>query len=304
MTAIGRALMARPRLLVLDEPSMGLAPLIVQDHLSRAECGSTARKACRSSSSEQNSAVALSHAAPRRRAGERCHRAVRRRGRTAAARRYQVVLSRAQAAPPRRRSLTNTKEDPNMDIVTTARQTLASACRPFRARRSPPTSSGTMPRRSRSPKRLAARFEKDAAIRDRDRIWPVAELDAFSQSGLWSINVPARLRRSRSFLRHAQPRWSRSSRRPIPRSVRSRRTISASSPRSALSPTRPSRSCCSAKCCSGVRFGNAFSEFGSKRAADFETRFTDAGDHVIVQRPEILFDRCVACASGADRGAR
>jgi len=32
----------------------------------------------------------------------------------------------------------------------------------------------------------------------------------------------------------------------------------------------------------GVRWGNAFSESGSKRAADFETRFTDAGDHVVV----------------------
>jgi SfnB family sulfur acquisition oxidoreductase len=32
----------------------------------------------------------------------------------------------------------------------------------------------------------------------------------------------------------------------------------------------------------GIRFGNAFSEFGSKRAADFETTFEDAGDHVIV----------------------
>jgi len=38
--------------------------------------------------------------------------------------------------------------------------------------------------------RLAADFAKGASERDLERKWPVEELDAFSQSGLWSINVP------------------------------------------------------------------------------------------------------------------
>ena len=38
--------------------------------------------------------------------------------------------------------------------------------------------------------RLAADFAPGASERDRERISPLAQLDAFSQSGLWSINVP------------------------------------------------------------------------------------------------------------------
>ena len=37
--------------------------------------------------------------------------------------------------------------------------------------------------------RLANQFAREAAQRDRERRWPVRELDAFSQSGLWPINV-------------------------------------------------------------------------------------------------------------------
>ncbi|MBV8620518.1 MAG: ABC transporter ATP-binding protein [Curvibacter sp.] len=61
MAVIGRALLARPRLLVLDEPSMGLAPLVVQDifhqlrRLNQTE-GLSILVA------EQNSAVALQYA--------------------------------------------------------------------------------------------------------------------------------------------------------------------------------------------------------------------------------------------------
>ena len=129
--------------------------------------------------------------------------------------------------------------------------------------------------------KLAADFVQGASTRDRDRIAPVRELDLFSQSGLWSINVPSvfggpelsyvTLSRVIAIIAAADPSIGQ-----IPQNhlgvVAAIRTVSDPAQQKLLFDL----------VLSGVRFGNAFSEFGSKRAADFETKFEDAGDHVIV----------------------
>ncbi len=57
MAAIGRALMARPKLLLLDEPSLGLAPLLVRDIFERVEA--IHREGTSLLVVEQNAAIAL-----------------------------------------------------------------------------------------------------------------------------------------------------------------------------------------------------------------------------------------------------
>ncbi|RVB58430.1 SfnB family sulfur acquisition oxidoreductase, partial [Mesorhizobium sp. M7A.F.Ca.CA.004.06.1.1] len=128
---------------------------------------------------------------------------------------------------------------------------------------------------------LAAEFVKDSSRRDRERIWPVAELDAFSQSGLWSINVPkafggpevsyATLAKVIEIISAADSSIGQVAQNHLG-VVAAIRTVADADQQKLLF----------AEALKGTRFGNAFSEFGSKRAADFETRFTDAGDHVVV----------------------
>ncbi|MBY3397209.1 SfnB family sulfur acquisition oxidoreductase [Rhizobium laguerreae] len=130
-------------------------------------------------------------------------------------------------------------------------------------------------------KTLAAEFVKESAARDRDRIWPVKELDVFSQSGLWSINVPkafggpevsyATLAKVIEIISAADSSIGQIAQNHLG-VVAAIRTVSDEDQQKLLF----------AEVLKGTRFGNAFSEFGSKRAVDFETKFVDAGDHVVV----------------------
>ena len=129
---------------------------------------------------------------------------------------------------------------------------------------------------------LAAEFAKGAAERDRERVWPIAELDAFSQSGLWSINVPkayggpelsyVTLRKVIAIISAADPSHRPDPAEPPRRGRRDPHRLRRAQQQALLF----------AEVLAGTRFGNAFSEFGSKRAVEFETTFTDAGDHVVV----------------------
>lgn len=129
--------------------------------------------------------------------------------------------------------------------------------------------------------RLAAEFVKGSADRDRERIWPAEELNAFSQSGLWSINVPkafggpevsyVTLAKVVEIISEADSSIGQISQNHLG-VVAAIRTVSDKVQQELLF----------GEILKGTRFGNAFSEFGSKRAVDFETRFVDRGDHVVV----------------------
>jgi branched-chain amino acid transport system ATP-binding protein len=62
MLALGRAMMARPKLVLLDEPSLGLAPLLVKDIFARLE-RMLADDGVAILVVEQNANLALAHAA-------------------------------------------------------------------------------------------------------------------------------------------------------------------------------------------------------------------------------------------------
>ena len=77
MCAIGRALMSRPKMILLDEPSMGLAPQIVEE-IFEIVAISTSSEGVSFLLAEQNTHMALRYRALRLHPGERPRRDGRR----------------------------------------------------------------------------------------------------------------------------------------------------------------------------------------------------------------------------------
>jgi SfnB family sulfur acquisition oxidoreductase len=129
--------------------------------------------------------------------------------------------------------------------------------------------------------RLAARFKAGAALRDREGLLPIAELDEYSQSGLWSITVPKA---------YGGPELSYAT------MARVIATIAAADPAIAqitqnhlaiveiidLDGTEEQKQLFFPWVLQGIRFGNAFSELKSKTVAAFETKVVFDGDDVVV----------------------
>ena len=128
---------------------------------------------------------------------------------------------------------------------------------------------------------LAAEFAKGAAERDRERQLPVAEIDAFSGSGLWAITVPK------------EYGGIGASYRTVTEVIK---IISAADPNlgqlpqnhlAALDVIRFSASeeqkkLWFGRVLQGYRLGNAFSEANSKHVGAFETKLTRDGDRFVV----------------------
>ncbi|PNG30224.1 MULTISPECIES: SfnB family sulfur acquisition oxidoreductase [Pseudomonas] len=128
---------------------------------------------------------------------------------------------------------------------------------------------------------LAQRFAVEAAVRDRERRLPVAELDEFSASGLWGITIPQAYGGAGvSYVTLAEVI----------------KLISAADPSLGQLPqnhlgvvdillqtaSEEQKQHYFAKVLQGYRFGNAFSEAGSKHVGAFETRIRFTGEQAQV----------------------
>jgi SfnB family sulfur acquisition oxidoreductase len=129
--------------------------------------------------------------------------------------------------------------------------------------------------------RLADNFAQEASIRDRERRLPLKELDEFSQSGLWGINVPRAYGGAEvSYVTVAEVIKIISAADPSIGQIPQNHLAVLDLIR--LSADEDQKHFFFAEALRGVRLGNAFAESGSKTEGDFQTRIArGAGGFVL-----------------------
>lgn len=128
---------------------------------------------------------------------------------------------------------------------------------------------------------LATQFSQEAAVRDQERRLPLAEIQAYSQSGLWGITIPSRFGGAEvsyktlgevvkiisaadsSLGQLAQNHWAFLEHIRLDASLEQQQFFFS-------------------EVLTGKRLGNAFSEKGSKTVADLTTTLTIHDDHAIL----------------------
>ncbi|WP_210080660.1 SfnB family sulfur acquisition oxidoreductase [Pantoea endophytica] len=129
--------------------------------------------------------------------------------------------------------------------------------------------------------RLAKEFARDAALRDREGILPLNELDAFSQSGLWAMAIP-------KIYGGAGVSWVTVAK--VIAIISAADSALGQLPQNHLAGvahlvadgSEEQKQELLGEVLAGLRWGNAFSEKNSRTVADFQTRFQREGDDVVI----------------------
>ena len=125
--------------------------------------------------------------------------------------------------------------------------------------------------------RLAGRFQKESAERDRERRLPRKELDEFSQSGLWGITIPKEYGGAGvSFSTAAEVATIISAADSSLGQIPQNHYYMVEAVR--LDGTEEQKQFFFQRVLEGDRFGNAFVEVGTKTVFDFQARLTASGD--------------------------
>ena len=128
---------------------------------------------------------------------------------------------------------------------------------------------------------LAADFAREAADRDRERRLPIAEIDRFSQSGLWAITVPKA---------YGGAGVSNVTLAEVVATIAAADGSLGQIPQNhfymvealRLSGSEEQKQRYFQRILDGDRLGNAFTEVGTRNPVEFETRLLKEGDRLVL----------------------